>query len=378
MANTVVRLGFLPLVDSAIVIAAAAQGFAEEQKLTLELTRETSWASLRDRLVLGHVDAAPLLAPMALAAAAGLDAWRVPLAAPMTMGLNGNSITVSAALFNEMRGAAPDADLSDPLAAGAALRHVVRQRQAGDAPIVRLRTVFPFSSHSLQLRHWLRASGLDPAKDVDIEVIPPPLMVDALAAGYVDGFCAGAPWSEVAADQGVGRRLFACTALWPDGPEKVLAMRATWLAEHHAVTLRLVKALVNAARWCADPRNHPALAQLLAQPQHVGQPAAIIAEALASSGIRFFAGAATHPRTSQALWLAAHMLAGGDLKPGFSVRDVAAVYRPDVYRAADPSEDALARADTQLEGQGVFDGQVFDPAAPDSYVAALRQTKFNL
>ena len=42
------------------------------------------------------------------------------------------------------------------------------------------------------------AGGVDPDRDVELVVIPPPQMVERLEAGEIDGFCVGEPWNQVA------------------------------------------------------------------------------------------------------------------------------------------------------------------------------------
>jgi two-component system, oxyanion-binding sensor len=363
-------IGYLPLLDAAPLIIAREEGFAATEGLDLTLARETSWANIRDKLSLGLFEAAHMLAPMALASQAGLDHWRVPFIAPMALGQNGNGIAVSNALYADLLGVADASDLAQPLPAGEALRQVVRARQSAEAGGVTFRTVYPFSSHTYQLRHWLKVSGLDPARDVAIEVLPPSLMTDALKAGLIDGFCAGAPWPDVAAAAGVGRQLFPCQALWPQAPEKLLALRQAWANDHQDLTRRLVRAVAAAARWCDVQENWPILARRLASPSYLDMPAAPLATALGSSGLRFWSGGAAFPWSSQALWLASHMMAAGHLRPGFSRQDILAVYRPDLFRAALP-DASLPATDTWLDGADAFDGVPFDPADPDAYAAYL-------
>ena len=58
--------------------------------------------------------------------------------------------------------------------------------------------VYPFSCHNYELRYWLAACGIDPDRDVRLVVLPPPLLVDALREGQIDGFCVGEPWNSLA------------------------------------------------------------------------------------------------------------------------------------------------------------------------------------
>jgi two-component system, oxyanion-binding sensor len=94
MSMTALRIGFLPLVDAALPILAREFGFAEEEGLSLELVRDMSWATVADRLLYGHTDAAHLVAPLAIATTLGLGRPAVPLSVPFVLGLNGNAITL--------------------------------------------------------------------------------------------------------------------------------------------------------------------------------------------------------------------------------------------------------------------------------------------
>ncbi|HOV04522.1 MAG TPA: CmpA/NrtA family ABC transporter substrate-binding protein, partial [Kaistiaceae bacterium] len=222
--SVTVRAGFIPLIDAALLIAAAEKGFAAREGLELVLQRETSWANIRDRVAIGHFDVAHMLAPLPVAASLGLVPLPVPMIAPYALGLGGNAVTVSRALWEALE-AAGAPSTGDPAATGAALAAVVSARAAaGHAPLT-LAVVNAFSGHNYELRHWLAASGIDPWRDVQFAVVPPPFMADALAAGRIDGYCVGEPWNTVAASSGAGRIVTTKAAIWPKSLEKVLGMR---------------------------------------------------------------------------------------------------------------------------------------------------------
>ncbi|TDR85505.1 CmpA/NrtA family ABC transporter substrate-binding protein [Enterovirga rhinocerotis] len=268
-----IGIGYVPLVDAAVVIAAAERGFAERRGVAIRLEREASWATLRDKLVLGHVDAAHLLAPLAIATSIGLGPGpALPLTAPFTLSLNGNALTLSVALWEAM--GRPDGSLDR---VKAAFRRVGLARAAGGQPLI-LATVFPYSMHTYLLRRFIAGSGLDPDRDVRITVVPPSYSADALAAGSIDGFCVGAPWNSVAVAAGAGRIAAFGLDLIPDAPEKVLAWPRGRMPDRAA--LSLVAALREAAEWCAAPGNRPDLAALLAQPRHLALPAPMILRTL--------------------------------------------------------------------------------------------------
>jgi ABC-type nitrate/sulfonate/bicarbonate transport system substrate-binding protein len=145
---------------------------------------------------------------------------------------------------------------------------------------IRLAVVHAFSTHDLLLRRFIESGGIDLVEDVQFSVVPPPEMPEALAAGRIDGFCAGAPWSAVAAQMGVGRTVALTSAIWPNHPEKCFAVRADWAEANRSALDGLLRALRPAGLACDDAANTPALAELLAGPDWVGVPAPLIAASL--------------------------------------------------------------------------------------------------
>ena len=212
-------VGFIPLLDCAVIVTALEQGFAAAEGLELRLVRETSWANIRDRLIVGHFDVAHMLGPMAVASTLGVGHLRAPLIAPVSLGLGGNAITASTALWEQMMGEGATHG-AGPHAQGKALAKVVESRaRAGHEPLT-FGMVYPFSCHNYELRYWLAAVGIDPDRDVRLVVIPPPFLADAMRTGQIDGFCVGEPWSSVAVQAGVGTIVTTTTAIWPLSPEK--------------------------------------------------------------------------------------------------------------------------------------------------------------
>jgi ABC-type nitrate/sulfonate/bicarbonate transport system substrate-binding protein len=293
-ARVELKIGFMPLLDCALLVVAHEVGMARQQGLSLRLLRESSWANIRDRLAIGHFDAAHMLAPMVVAQNVGVGHLDTPLAAPVALGTGGNAITVSDSLWQAMRGAGATAG-AEPVVLARALANVMAVRAAAGEPPLTLAMVFPFSCHNYELRDWLESGGLDPDRDVRLVVLPPPLLVDALRSGQIDGFCVGEPWNSLAVDAGIGVIAVACSDVWPHAPEKVLGMRARYADENPDVVAALVRALHGASQWAADAGNHEDLAQLLAQPRYVGAPARLLLAALDGS-LRFEAAAPPQAR----------------------------------------------------------------------------------
>ena len=393
-----IRIGFLPLVDAALPILAREQGFAEAEGLEIELVRDMTWATVRDRLLYGHTDAAHMVAPLAIATALGRGRPAVGIAVPFVLGLNGNAVTLSTALAGEVL---DGEGLGDPVAVGARLKAIVASGRR-----LRFGVVHRYSSHKYMLRYWLAAVGVRPDVDVDIIVTSPPFAGDALAAGEVDGICVGEPWNSIAVDRGVGRIALVTAQIWRRGVEKVLAMRAETAAQSPELVTRLVRALHVAAAHFIEPGTREGSAAILARPDYLDAPADAVRRAI-TDRVRLMQGAdplhipdfmfqyreaANFPWRSQAAWLYAQMCRWDGVP--FSPEEAAVaegVFRPDLYRAALAGSGApLPGASSKLEGaiggslgagsvQGrlvmgrdrFFDGRSFDPDDVPGYLAAM-------
>ncbi|MGH1589437.1 CmpA/NrtA family ABC transporter substrate-binding protein [Methylobacterium phyllosphaerae] len=325
------QLGYVPLCDAAPLIAAHELGFARAEGLDLDLTAEPSWATLRDRLALGHLDGAHMLAPLALASRLALSGPPSDLIVPMQLSVNGNAVTLSRTLWTTM--GAESTAVAD---VARAFARVAEQRHRAGSPVT-LGTVHPFSCHSYQLRLFAEAGGLDPST-VRTVVVPPQHSVEALARGLIDGFCAGAPWNDVAVAAGHGCIAVRGGALAPDAPEKVLAVSARL----DGAVLPLVRAVARAGRWCADPENRSELIHRLAratylniEPSLLGQAFADGAEAPAGAGaVLRFDATIQEPRAEHAEWLLEQMGASRQIPRHLDLEAAATVYRGDLYRAA--------------------------------------------
>jgi two-component system, oxyanion-binding sensor len=384
MSGDNLRIGFIPLVDAAALIIAVDRGFTSEQGLTVDLVREVSWSNVRDKLNIGLFDAAHLLAPVAIASSLGIGHVRVPLLAPFMLGLNGNAITVSSALYSALTLAA-DGDISDPKVSCLALARVVAERRRRGADPLTFGMTFPFSTHNYLIRFWMAAGGVDPDEDVRLVVLPPPYMVDSLSTGQVDGFCVGAPWNSVAIDLGVGRILdFGCDII-ARAPEKVLAVRTAWAANRGEVLQRLLSALGRAVDFINDENNLDDVAALLAAPHRIGVAHEVIQRTLtgrlrtAADGttranpdyILIGRGGAARPNPVHAVWLYAQMVCWNQAPLSADLAATAkACFRPDLYDMA-----VAARAEPSVvptDCLGAFAGPPFDGSDIGNYIAAMK------
>jgi two-component system, oxyanion-binding sensor len=387
-----IRVGFLPLVDAALPILARELGFAEEEGLRLDLVRDMSWATVQDRLLYGHSDAAHMVAPLALATTLGLGRPAVPLSVPFVLGLNGNAITLRPDIAAEVTAIGGPGNINN---IGMRFASLAKDRAVAGTKM-RLGVVHRYSSHNYMLRYWLIGTGTDPNADVDIVTIAPPFAADALESGEVDGICVGAPWNSVAVERGVGVVIATTSQIWRRGVEKVLAIKAERLEAERERFDPLLRALYNAGMAFIDPERVEEVTAILARPEYLDGSADAIRRVV-QDRVLFAKGgkpvhipdfmfqhreAANFPWVSQAAWLYAQMVKAGHVEANATDYGKAQnVFRPDVYRSAlRPLGAVLPGASSKLEGgiteptgvgsiQGrlilgadsFFDGQAFDP-----------------
>jgi NitT/TauT family transport system ATP-binding protein len=385
-----VRIGFIPLVDMAVLVAAAEQGFARREGLRLQLIKDVSWSNIRDRLAFRQFDAAQMLSPMPIASQLQLGSNPYPCFTPFALGRGGNAITLSVELYREMQAVAELDGSEDALTNGVALKQVIEQRRwAGRKPLVFAMT-YPFSSHNYEFRFWLAAAGINPDADVTMTIVPPPLTVDAMTARAIDGFCVNAPWNMIAVEKGVGRMVATKADIWPSAPEKVLGVSPEWAKENPETLSRLIVVLDAAARWCDDRRNHSALADMMSDPAYVGVPSELILRLLrgqltvdpegttrqVENYLTFHDQSANFPWISQALWIYSQMVRWGQVAyDAAGLFQVQAAYRPDIYREVlGNSGNSVPAIDSKIEGlrpEKFIDGRSFVPEDIPGYVAGF-------
>ncbi|MDD5140909.1 MAG: CmpA/NrtA family ABC transporter substrate-binding protein [Verrucomicrobiales bacterium] len=256
------RVGFVPLTDCAPLVMAHELGLFRKFGLNVALSRELGWATIRDKVIHGELEAAHAVAGMPVAATLGLGSISCDCLTALVLNLHGNAITLSNELW----------------------KSGVRDGKTLHAEITRSRrektftfgVVSPHSSHNFLLRDWLAAAGIHPDRDVRVVVVPPPQMVANLKAGNLDGFCVGEPWNSMAVQSRVGWCVAVSAELAPGHPEKVLMVRRDFAGKHDEQHLALVAALLEACEFCDAPGNREQIIATLALPAYVNVPAAAL------------------------------------------------------------------------------------------------------
>ncbi len=398
-------LGFIPLTDCAPLVVAAEKGYFKKYGLEAALSKEASWANIRDKVSIGELDGAHMLAGMPIAASLGVGALPKATITAFSMDLNGNATTVSNELYERMVKADPEAMKERPLTARA-LKKVIDADKAGGKEPMTFAVVFPVSTHNYQLRYWLGSAGINPDQDLRLIVIPPPQMVANLKAGNIAGYCVGEPWNERAVETGIGRVLITSYELWNNNPEKVFGVNLEWHEKHPRTHQALIMALLEAAQWMDQPENRMEVVRLIAQKSYVNAPEDVVKMSMTGTFKYaqteeprplpdfnvFYRYAANFPWRSHAAWFITQMYRWGQLEqPANILQAAASIYRPDLYRQA---AKALAlpypTVDVKTEGghaagwtlneattpiamgpDRFFDGGQFDPKKLGEYVTGF-------
>lgn len=397
------KIGFLPLVDACLPILAQEHGFAEEEGLELTFVRDVSWATVLDRLLYGHSDAAHMLAPLAIATTLGRGRPAQKLAAPFVLGLNGNAVTVSNDLAKAI---SADGQLGDPAIIGARLKAVAAEACAMGRKL-RFGVVHRYSSHNYMLRYWLSACGIQPDEDIEIVTVAPPFSADAIAAGEIDGSCVGEPWNSIAVEQGTGQIVLATAQIWRRGVEKVLAIREDRLEENKTAIAALIRAMCKAGAHFVDPQQWDRNAEILSRPEYCNAPIELVRRAISDRLVLRqgddpqeyrdfmfqYREIANFPWVSQAEWLYSQLVRWDGLAfNGLDAEAAARVFRPDIYRSAlrgtdeplpsasskvegsvsTPLTASVQRGSITMENNRFFDERPFDPDHLEAYIATQK------
>jgi nitrate/nitrite transport system ATP-binding protein len=368
LEKTTVSLGFVPLLDCAPLVIAKEKGFFEKYGLDVNLSREVSWKALLQGVLGDRLDAAMMLAGMPIGETLGLNKKpSTAMVTALTLSRNGNAITLSSKYYD--KGVRTREDFAKYL-----------QEDTSGKPHT-LGMTFPSSMHNLLLRYWLAGAGIDPDKDVNLVVIPPPQMVSNLQAGNIDGFCVGDPWNSRAIHEGLGFSPATDMDIYPGHPEKVLGLKETWAVANPKSHLALVKALIEACRYCDEPENREEVIQLVCQKQYVNTEPIYGAVSLRdrfdygfgrSETIKNFNLFSQHQSgLSEQLWILTQMARWGLVPfPKNYQAVLAQIHNSAIYIRACTELELVISPDVPAL-LTLPDGGVFDPANPLGYLEHL-------
>ncbi|MEO9654962.1 CmpA/NrtA family ABC transporter substrate-binding protein [Marinomonas sp.] len=381
-----VRIGFIPLIDCAPFVIAKEKGFYEREGVDVVLSKEASWASIRDKVAFNLLDGAHMLASLPIAASLGAGTVKSPIQTSFIVSHNGNGITIGNHLYESL---ADIADDPNEIRNGQALKQYIAARGTEKAPL-RFAMVYPYSSHNYQLRDWLHSAGIDSDRDVQIIVCPPTQMIDYLKQGEIDGYCVGEPWNSLAVEQGVGHMLVTGYEIWGSTPEKVFGVNSKWVDAQPQQHLAMIRALNAACTWVDDGANQTELLNILSRSEYLNCTVEQLVygfDSIKPKGQfdwpmeayqRFSGNDINRPLPNYALWIMGQMYRWQQLGNMSSLNEfVNQVYRQDLYFEAlglpvpetkssllskeQESKwlDSVAKGEVSLHEQGIQKGFVF-------------------
>jgi len=398
--------GFIKLTDMAPLAIAKDLGYFEDEGLYVSVEAQSNWKNILDRVIDGQLDGSHMLAGQPIAAGAGFGR-QAELVTPFSMDLNGNGITVSNAVWEEMSPNVPKDASGNPIHPIKAdgLKPVIESYKNDGKPF-KMGMVFPVSTHNYELRYWLAAAGIHPGfytkeniqgqvdADVLLSVTPPPQMPATLEAGTIYGYCVGEPWNQQAVFKGIGVPVTTNYDIWKNNPEKVFVMSKSFVEKYPNTAKAVTKALIRAGKWLDSPGNRPAAVGILSKPEYVGADSVIIANSMTGTfefekGDKrsmpdfnvFFRYHATYPFYSDGIWFLTQMRRWGqipDTKGADWYSDkIKEIYRPDIWMAAAQelkSEGLLTDEDIpdtdgyKATTDEFIDGKSYDAKDPVGYI----------
>ncbi|MCY0966550.1 CmpA/NrtA family ABC transporter substrate-binding protein [Parathalassolituus penaei] len=410
------KFGFIKLTDMAPLAIAYEKGFFEDEGLYVTLEAQANWKVLLDGVIDGQLDGAHMLAGQPLGASIGFGT-KADVITAFSMDLNGNGITVSNDVWQQMKANIPmeNGKPVHPIKADA-LKPVIEKYKAEGKPF-NMGMVFPVSTHNYELRYWLAAGGINPGyyapakgdisgqikADALLSVTPPPQMPATLEAGTIFGYCVGEPWNQQAVFKGIGVPVITDYEIWKNNPEKVFGVSKAWAEKYPITHKKVVKALIRAAQWLDENNNanRAEAVQILSKPQYVGADAKVIANSMTGTfeyekGDKrdipdfnvFFRHNATYPYYSDAIWYLTQMRRWGqiaDAKTDDWYKETAKnVYRPDIYTAA--AKELIAEGKVKASDFPDFatetgfkaptnefiDGVTYDGTKPNDYLKSFK------
>jgi nitrate/nitrite transport system substrate-binding protein len=362
-------IGFIPLTDCASVVMASELGLFKKYGLNVTVSKEASWAAVRDKLVLGQLDAAHVLYGLVYGVQLGIGGPKKDMAVLMGLNHNGQAITLSSKVKEE--GAVN----------GEQLKKLVAQKKREYT----FAQTFPTGTHAMWLYYWLAANGIDPMKDVKTIVIPPPQMVANMRVGNMDGYCVGEPWNARAIFDKIGFTATTSQGIWKNHPEKVLGTTKEFVTRYPNTAKAMICAVLEASKHIDAMANRAKVSEIIGGKSYVNAPPPVILgrmqgkyeDGLGKSWqdpdyMKFFNdGEVNFPYLSHGMWFLTQHRRWGLLKQDVDYMAVAKqINQVELYTAAARSIGVAVPA-SPLKTETLFDGTVFDPSKAAAYAAGF-------
>ncbi len=365
------KLGFIPLTDCAPLVVAVAMGFDKKYGLNITLSKEASWAGVRDKLVNGELDAAHVLYGLIYGVQMGIGGPKKDMGVLMTLNNNGQGITLSNQLKDQKK-------VTD----GPGLAKLIK----AEPKEYTFAQTFPTGTHAMWLYYWLATYGIDPFRDVKTIVVPPPQMVANMKVDNMDGYCVGEPWNARAIADKIGFSVATSQDIWVDHPEKVLGVTDEFTKKYPNTCRALIMAILEACRYIDVTTNRENVAKLIAQKSYVNAPEDVIVGRFLGhyenglgkkwqdpNFMKFFNdGKVTFPYLSDGMWFLTQHKRWGLLKADPDYLAVAKqVNKIDLYTQAATALKISVPKDP-MRASKLIDGVVWDGKDPAKYAAGFK------
>lgn len=261
--KTSLKIGFIPLTDCASVVMAGELGLYKKYGLEVTVSKEASWAGVRDKLVNGELDAAHVLYGLIYGVQMGIGGTQKDMAVLMCLNNNGQAITLS----NQSK--------AKGVTDGASLKKLIDKIE-GEKREYTFAQTFPTGTHAMWLYYWLAAHDINPLTDVKTITVPPPQMVANMRVGNMDGYCVGEPWNARAIYDKIGFTAATTQDIWKDHPEKVLGVTHEFVQKYPNTARAMVMAVLEASRYIDTVSNRPGVAKTISSKSYVNAPEEVI------------------------------------------------------------------------------------------------------
>jgi nitrate/nitrite transport system substrate-binding protein len=366
------KFGIIALTDNSPFVIAHEKGLFKKFGINSTISKEASWAVIRDKLITGENQATHMLIGMPIASTLGIGgSAKVEMVVPWLVNRNGQAIT----LANKFKGKVA----SDP----AALKPFVDEAKAAGAPL-NFAMTFPPGTHAMWMRYYLAAGGINPDTDVSLITIPPPQMVANMKVGKMDGYCVGEPWNARAIAEDIGYTSVTTQELWKDHPEKVCAFTKEFAEKNPKTVKAVLKALHEASVWLDQLDNRKEQCQIVSAASYVNCPPEVIYDRLMGNldygdgrtkkdadYMIFSDRNCNYPQAKYVKWWLSQFRRWG-LVQGTPDYDAIAksVMMPQLYEEA-MKEISYTHGGADDKAETLFDGSTFDPAKSEEYALSF-------
>jgi nitrate/nitrite transport system substrate-binding protein len=370
-----IKIGFIPLTDCASVVMAHELGLFAKNGVDVEVTKEASWANVRDKILTGELQGSHCLFGMPFSVYTGVGGIAgKEMHIAMVLNNNGQAITLTKDLcglvgFKEI----------DKVAS--AIKELKVKK--GDKPVTFAMT-FPGGTHDMWLRYWLAASKVDKT-GISIITVPPPQMVANMKVGNMDGYCVGEPWGGVAVQQGIGFTHISTQDIWRHHPEKALVLNKEFSEGRRDEAKAVMKAILEASIWLDDRANLKKAATIIGKNSYVNAPPEVIEARLLGQyelgcnvGQHTYTddtmlfhnkGSVNYPRKAHGIWYLAQYIRFGYLKDDPQYKQIAdTLILQDLYKEVATSMGIPIPDDDMKPFTIDIDKATFDPTNPSGSI----------